>query len=129
MEIAVADGYKTVEDVDAMIEMIRARLARVRGGQRIVIAADWRPCTVFTPAVAERAVTMLTGVVPRVERSAILHRADHATSVLQVFRLVKESHFEARRVFTAPTEMEKWLGEMLGPEERGRLHAFLGQRA
>lgn len=129
MEIDVADGYKTIDDVDAMIAMIRGELARIPGSRRVVIAADWRPCTVFTPAVAERAVAMLTSVVPRVERSAILHRADHATSVLQVFRLVKESHFEGRRVFTAPDAMEKWLGEILDTGERRRLHELLAQRA
>lgn len=129
MEIDVADGYRNVEDVDAMIAMIRGELARMPGSRRVVIAADWRPCTVFTPAVAERAVAMLTNVVPRVERSAILHRADHATSVLQVFRLVKESHFEGRRVFTAADAMEKWLGEILDADERRRLHEHLARRA
>ena len=129
MEIDVAAGYKSVEDVDAMIAMIRAELGRVPPPLRVVIAADWRPCTVFTPPVADRAVAMLTGIAPRVERSAILHRADHATSVLQVFRLVKESHFEGRRVFTATAPLEAWVGEILGPEERQRLHDFLRQRA
>ena len=129
MEIDVIGGYKTVDDVDAMIGMIRAELARVPAGARVVIAADWRPCTVFTPAVADRAVAMLTGPVPRIERSAILHLKDHATSVLQVFRLLKEAHFEGRRVFTVASEMEAWLEEVLTPEERTRLHTFLSLRA
>lgn len=129
MEIDVAAGYKSIDDVDAMIAMIRAELGRAPAGDRVVIAADWRPCTIFTPAVADRAVAMLTAVVPRVERSAILHRAEHATSVLQVFRLVKESHFDGRRVFTATAPLEAWLGEILGPEERQRLHDFLREHA
>lgn len=128
MEIDVAAGYRTVDDVDAMIAMIRAELARVPAKVRVVIAADWRPCTVFTPPVADRCVAMLTGVVPRIERSAIVHRSDHATSVLQVFRLVKESHFDGRRVFTAPEPLEIWLGEILDAEERDRLRRFLAHR-
>lgn len=128
MEIDVADGYKTVADVETMIGMIGAGLARLPAKTRVVIAADWRPCTVFTPDVADRAVKMLTFANPRVERSAILHRADHATSILQVFRLVKESHFEGRRLFTAPADMERWLAEVLDAAERERLHAFLTPR-
>ena len=128
MEIDVAAGYRTLEDVDAMIAMIRAELGRVPANARVVIAADWRPCTVFTPAVADRCVSMLTGVVPRIERSAIIHRSDHATSVLQVFRLVKESHFDGRRVFTATAPLEAWLAEILDAEERDRLRQFLAQR-
>ena len=128
MEIDVAAGYKTVADVEAMIAMIGAGLAKLPAKSRVVIAADWRPCTVFTPEVADAAVRMLTIANPRVERSAILHRADHATSVLQVFRLVKESHFEGRRIFTAASDMEKWLGEVLDPAEREELRAFLTPR-
>lgn len=128
IEIDVAAGYKTVADVDAMIAMIGAELAKLPAKTRVVIAADWRPCTIFTPDVADRALEMLTVINPRVERSAILHRADHATSILQVFRLVKEGRFEGRRVFTVVSDMEHWLGEILGPAERERLHAFLTQR-
>ena len=128
MEIDVASGYKTVADVEAMIATIGACLAKVPPATRVVIAADWRPCTVFTPDVADRAVRMLTIANPRVERSAILHRADHATSILQVFRLVKESHFEGRRLFSAVADVEKWLGEVLDAAERERLHAFLTPR-
>ena len=128
MEIDVASGYKTPADVEDMIGMIGAELAKLPSKTRVVIAADWRPCTVFTPDVADRAVKMLTVINPRVERSAILHRADHATSILQVFRLVKESHFEGRRVFTVAADMERWLAEVLDPAERERLRAFLTPR-
>lgn len=128
MEIDVAAGYKNVGDIDTMIGMIGAELAKIPAKKRVVIAADWRPCMLFTPEVAERAVKMLTVANPRVERSAILHRADQATSVLQVFRLVKESHFEGRRVFTGVPEMERWLAEVLDADERGRLHTFLTRR-
>lgn len=128
MEIDVASGYKTVADIEAMVAMIAAGLAQLPAKTRVVIAADWRPCTVFTPDVADRAVRMLTFANPRVERSAILHRPDHATSILQVFRIVKESHFDGRRLFTTAADMEKWLGDVLDPAERERLHAFITPR-
>jgi hypothetical protein len=71
---------------------------------------------------------MLTAVNPRIERSAILHRDDQATSVLQVMRLIKEAQSPHRRVFTNPFEMQSWLGEVLNDTERERLRVFLAQR-
>src|SRR4051812_11193318 len=102
MEIDVANGYHTVEDVDAMIALIGRAFAQVPAGVRAVIIADWSACTVFSQDVALRARAMLSNVNPRVERSAILHRPDQATSVMQVFRLIKESAFDDRRLFTDP---------------------------
>ena len=128
LEIDVAGGYNTVTDVADMITMIAREFAAVPVRTRIVIAADWRPCKLFTPEVAERAVEMMSGVNPRIERSAILHRDDQATSVLQVARLIKEAQSPHRRVFTNPYEMQSWLGEVLNDAERDRLRAFLGQR-
>jgi len=79
MEIHVAAGYNTPGDVDAMMALIGQTLASLPEAQRVVIAADWRPCKLFTPEVAERAMYMLTRDNARIERSAILHRADQAT--------------------------------------------------
>jgi hypothetical protein len=128
LEIDVAGGYNTVADVTDMIAMIAREFAVVPVRTRIVIAADWRPCKLFTPEVAERAVEMMSGTNPRIERSAILHRDDQATSVLQVARLIKEAQSPHRRVFTNPFEMQSWLGEILNDAERDRLRAFLSQR-
>jgi hypothetical protein len=125
MEIDVAAGYERVADVDEMIANIRATTASVPEPTKLVIAADWRHCKLFSEDVAERAVQMLVGTSARVERSAILHRADQPTSVLQVFRLVKEAQQTHRRLFTDPVELQEWLGEVLGEAERERLSAFL----
>jgi hypothetical protein len=128
MEIDVAAGYERVSDVDEMITRIRATTASVPEPTRLVIAADWRPCRLFSEDVAARAVQMLIGSSARIERSGILHRADQPTSVLQVFRLVKEAQQTHRRLFTDPVEMQEWLGEVLDAAERARLHAFLHAR-
>ena len=125
LEIDVCGGYNSVDDVDAMIRMIGEQFKRVAAPIRIVIAADWRMCTLFKPEVAERAVQMLASVNPRVERSAILHSANQSTSVLQVMRLAREAHFTARRVFTDPFEMENWLTEVLSEAEAERVHLLL----
>ena len=129
MEIDVAAGYGRVKDIDDMIAAINDRLAGVDPATRVVIAADWRPCKLFEPDVAARAVQMLMHVNTRIERSAILANVDAATSVFQVFRLVKESATDRRRVFTKVVEMRAWLDEVLGERERLRLAAFLAQRS
>jgi hypothetical protein len=128
MQIDVANGYRTVQDIDDMIAMIGATLSRVPAETRVIIAADWRPCKLFTPEVADRALKLLTVVNARIERSGILHRDDSSTSVLQVMRLIRESKFEHRRIFTEPAKMEQWLGEIMSPVERAQLKVFLAHR-
>jgi hypothetical protein len=130
VEIDVASGYRTVGDVDGMIAMLAKAPSMAPRGEQLVIVADWRMCHTFTPSVAARALEMLTAPhMQHVERSAILHRAAAATSVMQVFRLVREAGFPYRRAFTDPVELAAWLGEVLDDAERGRLRAFLSQRA
>jgi hypothetical protein len=129
MEVDLADGYQTVNDVDDMIAKASVQFATLGPQQQVVVAADWRPCKLFTPEVAERARQLLVGVSPHVERSGILHRADQAVSVLQVFRLAKECNFANRRVFTDAAQMEAWLAEVLNLHERARLRTFLAQRS
>jgi hypothetical protein len=121
----VRAGYRTVSDVDDMIAMIAAEFARIPEPTRIIIAADWRQCRVFTPSVAERATKMLTGSNPRVERSAILHDAGQATSILQVLRIAREAKLQNRRVFTDSAEMRAWLAEVTQPDELDRLDGLL----
>lgn len=125
LEINVRAGYRVVSDVDDMIDMMTAEFERIPEPTRIVIAADWRACRVLTPFVAERVVKMLSRSNPRVERSAILHNVDQATSVLQVLRLTREAVFSNRRVFTDERELEAWLGEILTQPERARVKALL----
>lgn len=125
MEIDVAGGYESVEDVEAMIGMIRGTFAAHEHVPSFVVAADWRHCKLFNDAVAARARAMLSVTSNRIERSAILHRADQPTSVLQVFRLVKEAEHDARRVFTETNELETFLAPVLTPAEQARLREFL----
>ena len=125
LEIDVAAGYNHVAEIDEMTAMIKAAVTATPEPTRLVIAADWRHCKLFSEEVSARAVQMLIATSVRVERSAILHRADQPTSVLQVFRLVKEAQKPHRRLFTDPVEMQEWLGEILNDAERARLHQFV----
>lgn len=125
MEIDVAAGYHSVADVDSMSAMMQAALAKIPSSTKLVIAADWRACKVLSPAVAERVTEMLISVNSRIERAGILHSASQATSTMQILRLVHDAHSTDRRVFKSVQEMAEWLGEVLPPIERARLHAFL----
>ena len=128
LEIVVGAGYHSVADVDEMIRLIGATIARQPVTKRVVIAADWRRCRVFTPEVADRARMMLESANPRVERSAILHLTDQPTSTLQVLRIVREAHHnDNRRLFTDTTQMARWLGEVLDEAEQARVRAFLSE--
>ncbi len=127
LEINVARGYRTVADVTQMTERIRVVVASVPEPAKLVIAADWRQCPLFAAEVAASVTTMLMATASRIERSAILHRRDQPTSVLQVFRLIKEAQQEHRRVFHHAQELQTWLGELLNPAERRRRAAFLLQ--
>jgi len=126
MEIDIPMGYRTVADIDEMMRELSATVATAPLGARVVIAADWRACGVMTAEVADRAVRMLTAPhMEIVERSALLHRADAHTSVMQVIRLVQEARFKQRMLFTDPDKMEAWLAEVLDEREQGRLKTFL----
>ncbi len=125
VEIDVASGYRSVADVQLMIDKIRGVVANAPGDNELIIAADWRNCPLFNEAVAVSVTAMLRATADRIERSAILHRIDQPTSVLQVFRLIKEAHQDHRRVFHNAEEMKAWLGELLSPAERERLELFL----
>jgi hypothetical protein len=128
VEIDIAAGFNEPNDIDDQIKLIVAALGKVPPDQKVVIAADWRPCKLFTPETAERAIKLFTNLNDRIERSGILHRFDQPTSVLQVLRLIRETHFDRRRVFTQPDDLYGWLDPVLDAAERARLRSFFAAR-
>jgi hypothetical protein len=126
LEIAVPRGYESAADVDAMIGMIRERVAAMPPDVSHVTIADWRGCRVLTTSAAERVLEMLRVANPRTERSALLHLRDSPTAVMQFLRLVREADHPARRLFTDPRELVAWVSEALTPPEVERIRSFLG---
>ena len=126
LEIRVAAGYRTVDDVDQMIAMIVASVGKLPPEAKFTIAADWRAVQLMPPEVAARARVMLTSVNPRVKRSAILTLPANPLTNLQVIRLIREAENASRRHFTSAKEQHAWLSEVLTPEESRRLAKFLG---
>ena len=127
MEIDIAAGFNQPSDIDDQIQLIIA--AMKAAPPQVVIAADWRPCRLFTPETAERAIKLFSDLNARIERSAILHRFDQPTSVLQVLRLIRETHFDRRRVFTNLDDVYAWLDPALTLQEQRRLRSFYAQRS
>lgn len=99
--------------------------ARVPGV--VMICADYRPITIFSPEVADVLLSLMAAHNSRVERSAILAMPEHATHSLQTARLAKSSGHQMRRRFTSDVEMLSWLGEALTPAELQRARAFLDE--
>lgn len=126
LEVAVPCGYESAADVDAMISMIRERVAAMPLDVSHVTIADWRGCRVLTTSAAERALDMMRGTNSRTERSAMLHLRESPTAVMQFLRLAREAEHPARRLFTDPDELVAWVAEVLTPPEVARVRSFLG---
>jgi hypothetical protein len=124
LEIRVAKGYKTPDDVDEMIRMIGEQIGRLPADVKHVTVADWRLCQVMSEAACERATHMFMKTNPRTERSAILCSDASPTAIWQFLRLVTAGSHPARRLFRRPDELLTWLSEVLDVSERARLEEF-----
>jgi hypothetical protein len=129
LEITVDAGYRTAEDVDAMMSMITSQFAGLPTNATVVIAADWRGVRLMPPDVAKAAHRMLTTRNPRIERSAMLVDGASGLEMLQFVRLLREAQHPARRIFETTRPMQSWLREVLNPAESVRLAAFLSRPA
>jgi hypothetical protein len=126
MEIRIAAGFSTEADIDAQIDRVKRAMVKLPSNVRVIIAADWRKLTIMPKPVAERAVKLLTTTSDRIERSGILASPTSATTLMQFFRIVQESHHPSRKVVTSEAELEEWVGPMLTPEELVRYRTFIG---
>lgn len=110
-----------------MIAMMGEVFSGLRGEERVIIAADWRHCTILGQETAERVVAMLSTSNPRTLRSSILLMPISPTAVMQVMRLIGEARFQDRRVFTSPADQVQWLQEVTTLWETARLEVFLAR--
>jgi hypothetical protein len=125
VEIRAESGYRSTADVDAILALMLAEMAKVPGDQRLVHAIDWRRCPIMSSDAAERILPAIMQTNPRLERSAVLVSPDSSTAVLQFTRLIRESEHPDRLIFYAAEQMQSWLGEILNPQEKKRLGDFL----
>jgi hypothetical protein len=127
MEIRVDSGYRSPEDIDEMVALMKSIFDLLPAHERIIIAADWRRCTVMGPGTVERARAMFAATNPRVLRSGILISADSPTTVMQLMRIVSEAKLPDRQVFTSSEPHARWLEEVTTPKEQARLKVFLAR--
>jgi hypothetical protein len=128
LEVRIAESIRTLSDVDAWFEGVRAALSHLPPGKRQVVAADWRGCSLMSEEAAERALFRLKQANVNMDRSAALATAASPVAVLQFLRLCRSSDAAGnRRLFTETHEMSEWLGEVLTDVERHRLRTFLAE--
>ena len=122
MEIRIGAGFASEADVDAQIGRVS-----IPPYINVVIAADWRNVGIMQENVAARALKLLTTTSDRIERSGILASSESPTTVMQFFRLVRESQHPSRKVVTSVQDLEAWLTPVLTAAETRRLREFLSE--
>ncbi len=127
LEVRIAAGYRTVEDVDALFDTLDAHVAKLPPGVRHVTAADWTRCVVMAPRAADRLKQRIASVNASTDRSAVLAVTDLPIAVVQFLRIIREAGNPDRRLFYSASEMIGWLEERLTPEEAARLRQFLSE--
>lgn len=128
VEVRAEAGYRSPADVDAIFAEIGQQIAKVPEAQKIVFVVDWRRCPLMSREAAERMLPAITSTNPRMARSATIASKQSPTAVMQFIRLIRESEHPDRRLFYDVAELERWLDEILTPQEAGRLHEFLEYR-
>lgn len=82
----------------------------------------------MSDGAAERALFRLKQANVNMDRSAALVTSSSPVAVLQFLRLCRSSDTTGnRRLFTEPSEMRAWLGEVLTEVECQRLGTFLAE--
>ena len=125
MEIRVAEGYRSLADVDDMRRKIGAAFEAVPAGESVVISADWRHCRLMAAEASDAVGKMMGSFNARIERSGILSAPDSPIAAMQILRVIRESQHPHRRLFYDTLEISSWLGELLTPDETFRLREFL----
>ena len=127
LEIRVAAGYRSAQDVEHVFRAIQREVMKVPLTQRVVTIVDWRRCPVMADDATSRLLETLRSGNVRLERSAALALQKSSIALLQFLRLVRESGNPDRRLFYEPEPLIEWLTEVLTAEELQRLRAFLAE--
>jgi hypothetical protein len=91
----------------------------------VIVCTDLTGARTFAPHTAQRFIALMKADNSKIERSAFLLGADHATVQLQVERMVREAASPARRTFGGAGELRDWLEPLLTAAEQAALAAFL----
>ena len=127
LEVRVAAGYRTLDDVDRLFDVIDAAVARLPAGVRHVTVVDWTHCAVMIPEATTRLRERMAMTNATTERSAVLVVADMPIAVVQFLRVIREAQLPDRRLFFSATELVSWLSPLLDPAETERLRQFVAE--
>lgn len=126
LEISVDAGYKTAADVDQLFAQVATEVAKLNNPRHVTVV-DWRRCSLMEPKAAERLSQHMASKNAHTVRSAALANATSPLAVLQFVRVIREAGLSDRKLFFEAGEMVAWLAEVLTPEERERLWAFVNR--
>jgi len=112
----------SLSEVQDFVRELTAVIGRIP--VKYIGVVDLLDAHVFPPDVANALIQLLSAASPKVERTAMLI-GESATFALQVERVIRSANNEHRRAFRNQAELQTWLGEVLGGEERVRLKQFL----
>lgn len=125
LEVRVASPFPATEaarfitEISGVIAAAPAHIVAVcdlRGTRRIV-----------DPETIDRIALLMRAENPKLDRNGLLLPDGVATVALQIERLIRSAGASTRRTFRRRVEVESWLNELLGADERARLAAFLDE--
>lgn len=120
-------SLKTAEDVVAYHTEVLAAIQRASRRGQVVLVADHRPVRVYAQEVAEQLIEAFKKNNALLERAASVIAPDNATMSMQFGRLVREAHFDQRKVFRDVASTLEFLRDGLDERERERAAQFLNE--
>lgn len=115
----------TAEDVDEYIGRIAAVVESMPHGSTGVLVADHRPADIYAQPVTDRLVELFQVMNARLERVSIVTGVEKATLYMQLRRIVRAAHNDARQVFQDTSTALRHLSSVLTPAELERAREFL----
>jgi hypothetical protein len=112
----------TRADVESAIETTRGLVTAAPG--RLVFCSDTRMLHLIPADTVDLLVGMLTRQTPKIERTAFL-APPQSTVRIQLDHILRKANSAERMCFNDPVPLVKWLDDVLNPNERVRLKAFL----
>jgi hypothetical protein len=119
----------TAAEVETYIGAIAAAVGRLPAGTNGVLCADHRPAEIYPQPVTDRLIEMFQRMNTRLDRVAIVTGAEKATLYMQLRRIAREAHYEARQVYQDTPPALDHLAMALSADELERARLFLASFA
>jgi hypothetical protein len=124
IEVRSVQPY-TIEEIAVFGRRLAQIMQDRQGAARVVGCLDLRGASVVPAEHTELYTAMFRRDNPQVERTGVLLPAGQATLTLQIERIVREANNPRRKTFRDIPPLCAYLDEVLSPEEKARMRAFL----